>query len=69
MGRPPTSNFGGTVPPVPQGLRPWTRDDECLFCVDSFCFYVIYTVNIVTLSAIVIAIVGLPCRRDAVQTF
>src|SRR6218665_1290090 len=23
MGRPPTSNFRGTVPPVPPGLRPW----------------------------------------------
>src|SRR6218665_2107367 len=25
MGGPPTSNFGGTVPPVPLGLRPWER--------------------------------------------
>src|SRR6218665_3893876 len=25
MGRPPTSNFGGTVPPVPLGLRPCQR--------------------------------------------
>src|SRR6218665_1145677 len=23
MGRPPTSNLRGTVPPVPLGLRPW----------------------------------------------
>src|SRR6218665_1531140 len=23
MGRPPTSNLGRTVPPVPLGLRPW----------------------------------------------
>ena len=24
MGRPPTSNFGVTVPPVPLKLRPWS---------------------------------------------
>ena len=30
MGGPPTSNFGGTVPPVPLGLRPWLGRKEAL---------------------------------------
>src|SRR6218665_163931 len=31
MGGPPTSNFGGTVPPVPLGLRPYSVRCKRLF--------------------------------------
>ena len=32
MGRPPTSNFGGTVPPVPPGLRPCSGSNNARKC-------------------------------------